>query len=89
MEWTNIYNMIMLLIPTLISIISMIGVVVEVLKKFAALKKEVANMKDMEHVKNKLNQLLEENDNLQKYIKELLTKIDHVDRSKDEDKKKN
>ena len=78
----QIVNWVIAIIPSLTAITTAVGVIYKVIKQFAELKKEVVDMKDIEEVKGQMNIILNENAKLKKSINELLTKIDHVDRSK-------
>ena len=56
----------------------------QLLDEFKVVKKEVLNTKEYENVKAELQLAHKENRELKKLIKELLTKIDKVERPKEE-----
>lgn len=77
--------------PALTAIIGIIGAVIKNKKnvdtslgnlsaEFEALRKQVFDTKEYEALKNQLLIAHQENCELKKYIKELLTKIDHIER---------
>lgn len=67
-------------IPALIAIFTCLGFFIKTLKKFIALKKEVADMKDLKEIKLELRALSQENIELKQKLNETLTKIDRVKR---------
>lgn len=76
----QITEIILLIAPSIITILSMIGVIAKVIANFKALKKDVVDMKEMKEVKDYCQAILKENYELRQLNKELLTKIDHVKR---------
>lgn len=77
----QITQIILMIAPSVITILSMIGVIAKVIMSFRALKKDVVDMKEMREVKEKLNALLDENYALKKTLNETMAKIDHVKRN--------
>lgn len=77
-----VYDLVVAWLPSIIAILTFVGVVFKLIKEFVALKKTVVDMKSIEDVNDKMKQVLNENYELKKDINELLTKIDHVDRRK-------
>lgn len=75
-----IIELIVSILPSIIAIFTTIGVIVKVIKQFADLKKEVANMKAIEDLRDQMKQVLEENYTLKKTLNETMTMIDHVER---------
>lgn len=69
------------ILPSIIAVLTTIGVVIKTLKQFADLKKQVTDMKAIEDVKSQLKMILQENYELKKTLNEAMTKVDHVDRS--------
>lgn len=67
--------------PSVIAILTFIGVVLKVCHEFTALKKQVVDMKAMDTLKEEMTAVLHENYELKKKLNETLTKIDHVRRT--------
>lgn len=83
----QIVDWIVAILPSLISIATALGVVIKVVKEFVELKAQYNETKEMdaetvEHIKDQVRVVLEENAKLKQTINEMLTKIDHIDRSK-------
>lgn len=76
----EIISLVISLCPSVLSILTMVGVVVRTLHSFAKLKKEVSDMKYVEELKVQMSQLLRENYELKNTLNECMTKIDHVKR---------
>lgn len=76
----NIQEIILMVAPSVITILSMIGVIAKVIASFRALKKDVVDMKEMREVKEMLKSVVEENYELKKQLNETMTMIDHVER---------
>lgn len=76
----QITEIILLIAPSIITILSMLGIVAKVILNFKALKKEVLDLKGVENLKIQLGQVIQENHELKCAMNELLTKIDHVKR---------
>lgn len=70
--------------PSLLAIFGIIGACIKICKGFTELKNEVVNTKEYQDVKAQLKIAHQENVELKKKLNELLTKIDHIDRSKEE-----
>lgn len=70
--------------PAFVAVISIIVACLSLAHKFTALKKEVINTKEYQDVKAQLAIAHRENVELKKLIKQLLTKIDHVQRPEEE-----
>lgn len=73
-------QIILLIAPSILTILSMIGIIVKVIVSFKALKKEVVDMKDIKDLKTQMQMVLQENYELKKRLNETMTMIDHVDR---------
>lgn len=56
----------------------------DVINKFEEVRQEIFNTKEYSDLKNQLNLAHQENRELKKKLNELLTKIDRIDRSKEE-----
>lgn len=79
MEFSMVETLIMTYAPLLVTII---GVIVSFVKMVAAVKSvKVSNESEFEDIKNQYKVVLQDNANLRKNINELLTKIDHINRS--------
>lgn len=79
----DIQQIITLVAPYVLTLVTFIGVVAKVVNSFKALKKDVIDLKDLETVKTQMNQVLQENRELKKCLYETMTKIDYIDRSKE------
>lgn len=66
------------ILPSLITIISVICMVVKIIKQFTSLREEVKNSKEMEEIKNQIQIVVQENYELKKQIKTLVNKIDKI-----------
>lgn len=80
MTTEEIINLILILAPSVLAILTMIATVWRVVKEFLKVKNVVTEMRSNTEISDKLSQVLQENYELKKTIKELLTKIDHVER---------
>lgn len=80
MTTDQIISLVISTCPSLIAILTMIGVVIRVLKAFSELKKNVVDMKATEEVNDKLANVLHENYELKKKLNETMTMIDRIQR---------
>lgn len=80
MEVTQIIEWVIAILPSLIAVFTTIGMIVKVIHQFADVKKDVADMKCIEDLKEQMTQVLKENYELKKTLNETMTKIDHVQR---------
>lgn len=80
MTTAQITDLIISLAPSVIAILTMVGVIFKVLHSFAALKKEVVDLKSVKETNQKLDALLDENRLLKKKLNETMTLIDRVER---------
>lgn len=78
----EIITLIIQSVPAIIAFCTAIGTILKTVKEFAALRKEVADMKSVEEVRNDLKKVIDENYELKKTLNEAMTKIDHVERNK-------
>lgn len=83
----QIVEWIIAILPSVIAVLSFVAVTFKSLKEFRSSKLEVLDFKDITEARKELketnariNEVLQENYELKKYIKELLTKIDKVQR---------
>lgn len=78
-EFSTIESLIMAYAPLLVTVI---GIVISFVKMVSAIKSiKVSNQDEFEELKNQYRAVLQDNSNLRKNINELLTKIDHINRS--------
>ena len=76
----DITQIIVSIAPSIIAILTAVGVVIKTLHSFAQLKKEVTDMKAIEDVRDSLKEVIKENYELKKKLNETMTKIDHIER---------
>lgn len=83
----QIVEWIIAILPSCIAIGTVIATIVKVFKEFRELvksfgdvKSKVEDMKCIDELKAQITQVVDENYELKKTIKELLTKIDHIQR---------
>lgn len=81
MTTEQIVEWVIAILPSVISVLTTVGVIVKTLKQFADLKKQVTDMKAIEDLRDELHQVIQENYSLKKTLNETMTKIDHIDRS--------
>lgn len=80
MTTEQIVELVISILPSIVAVFTTLGVVLNVIKQFAALKKDVADMKCLEDLKAEMTTVLKENYELKKTLNETMTKIDHVQR---------
>ena len=87
MSIEQITEWIIAILPSVIAVLSFVAVIFKTLKEFRESKKEIFNYTDLTETrkeiieaKNQLKQVISENYELKKAIKELLTKIDKIQR---------
>lgn len=80
MTTEQIIRLVISVCPSVIAIVTTVGVVLRVIKDFKDLKKQVTDMKSVEELNVKAGLVLQENYELKKKINELLTKIDRIER---------
>lgn len=73
--------------PTLINLIAILAVVIKVLREIRSLVEDLKSVKvkvndnqEMQELKDLIGRVVQENYELKKMQKELLTKIDHIER---------
>lgn len=67
-------------IPSVIAVISTVGLILKVVKDFKNLRNDVANMTSMQELRDELKMVLEENRALKKQLNKTMTSIDHIRR---------
>lgn len=80
MDINQIVEWVIAIIPSIIAVLSTVGLIWKVIKNFKKLKDDVSNMTAMEDIRNQLKEVLQENAKLKKQLNETLTKIDKVHR---------
>lgn len=80
MDVNTIVQWVISILPSVIAVLSTVGLIWKVIKQFKKLKDDVSNMTAMEDIRNQLREVLQENASLKKKLNETLTKIDHVHR---------
>lgn len=80
MTTEQIVELVISILPSIVAVFTTLGVVLNVIKQFAAVKKDVADMKCLEDLKAEMTTVLKENYELKKTLNETMTKIDHVQR---------
>lgn len=80
MDVNTIVEWVITILPSVIAVLSTVGLIWKTIKQFKKLKDDVSNMTAMEDVRNQLREVLQENASLKKKLNETLTKIDKVHR---------
>lgn len=80
MEIEQIIDWVIAILPSVIAVLTTVGVVINVIKQFKQLKKDVAEMTAMEEIRTQLRQVVEENYSLKKKLNETMSMIDKVRR---------
>ena len=80
MDVNTIVEYIIAILPSVIAVLSTVGLIWKTVKQFTKLKTDVENMTAMEDIRNQLREVLQENASLKKQLNKTLSKIDHVNR---------
>lgn len=80
MDVNTIVEYVIAILPSVIAVLSTVGLIWKTVKQFTKLKTDVENMTAMEDIRNQLREVLQENASLKKQLNKALTKIDHVNR---------
>lgn len=80
MDVNTIVEYIIAILPSVITVLSTVGLIGKTIKQFTKLKTDVENMTAMEDIRDKLREVLQENASLKKQINKTLSEIDHVNR---------
>ena len=80
MDINTIVQWVLSVVPSVIAILSTVGIILKALKEFAALKKEVTDMKAMEDVRDQLKMILQENYELKSRLDKTIAKVNHVNK---------
>lgn len=76
----QIIEFIISILPSIIAVLTTVGVIFKTIREFKALKKEVTDMKSIEVLKSDLREVLQENRELKRQMNQTLSKIDHIHR---------
>ena len=80
MDVNVIVEWVISVMPSVIAVLTTVGVIIKTLKQFKELKNQVTDMKAIEDLRDQLKMILQENASLKKQLNKTLTKIDHVNR---------
>ena len=80
MTTEEIIQLVISVCPSVVAILTMLGVVLRVVKDFRDLKRLVIDMKSVEDLNVKMSLVLQENIELKKKLNETMCKIDHIER---------
>lgn len=83
MTTEQIVSWVLSVLPSVIAVLTTLGLVVKTIKDFKQLKSDVANMTAMEEIRAQLKQVIEENIKLKKTLNQTMTKIDKIRRTDD------
>ena len=78
MDINQIIEWVIAVIPSIIAVLTTVGVIIKTLKEFKALKQQVTDMKAMEDVKEQLKMVLQENYELKSRLDKTIAKMNHV-----------
>ena len=80
MDINTIVQWVLSVVPSVIAILSTVGIILKALKEFEALKREVTDMKAMEDVRDQLKMILQENYELKSRLDKTISKMNHVNK---------
>lgn len=83
----QIIEWILMITPSVLAVVTVLVSIIKTLKEFSAVKKDVADLKCIDELKDKIDTVIDENYELKKTLNETLTKLDHVQRGKDHGRK--
>lgn len=78
MDINQIVEWVVAILPSVIAVLTTVGLVVKTLKEFTALHNQVTDMKAMEDVKTQLKLILQENYELKSKLDKTIAKMNHV-----------
>lgn len=78
MDINQIVEWVVAILPSVIAVLTTVGLVVKTLKEFTALHNQVTDMKAMEDVKTQLKLILQENYELKSRLDKTIAKMNHV-----------
>lgn len=76
----QICNLILEISPSVIAILTMLGMVLKLMGEIKVLKKQVVDTRPYDELKAQMSEVIRENYELKKTLNECMTKIDHVRR---------
>lgn len=80
MDVNVIIEWIIAVIPSVIAVLTTVGVIVKTLKDFKELKKQVTDMKAIEDIREQLKMILQENYQLKSQLDKTIAKMNHVNK---------
>lgn len=80
MDVNVIIELIIAVLPSVISVLTTVGVIVKTLKDFKELKKQVTDMKAIEDIREQLKMILQENYQLKSQLDKTIAKMNHVNK---------
>ena len=80
MDINTIVQWVLSVVPSVIAILSTVGIILKALKEFEALKREVTDMKAMEDVRDQLKMILQENYELKSRLDKTIAKMNNVNK---------
>lgn len=80
MDVNVIIEWIIAVLPSVISVLTTVGVIVKTLKDFKELKKQVTDMKAIEDIREQLKMILQENYQLKSQLDKTIAKMNHVNK---------
>lgn len=78
MDINQIVEWVVAILPSVIAVLTTVGLVVKTLKEFTALHNQVTDMKAMEDVKTQLKLVLQQNYELKSKLDKTIAKMNHV-----------
>lgn len=78
MDINQIVEWVIAILPSVIAVLTNVGLVIKTLREFTALHKQVTDMKAMEDVKTQLKLILQENYELKSKLDKTISKMNHV-----------
>ena len=78
MDINQIVEWVIAILPSVIAVLTTVGLIVKTLREFTALHKQVTDMKAMEDVKTQLKQVLQQNYELKSKLDKTIAKMNHV-----------
>lgn len=76
----QIANIVLQIAPSVMAILTMAACIARIWRDFRDIKKQVADMKCIDALKDQISLVIRENYELKKKLNETLTKIDHIER---------
>lgn len=78
MDVNVIIEWIIAVLPSVIAVLTTVGVIVKTLKDFKELKKQVTDMKAIEDIREQLKMILQENYQLKSQLDKTIAKMNHI-----------